>query len=74
MYDFVKIHAIFNATVCLGFYPNFNSFIYNEDVKDFHNIHGKYWQHYLMKKEEAKQRIVVGVSCLLIICEKVLLI
>ncbi|CAO1407693.1 unnamed protein product [Diamesa hyperborea] len=68
MYNFVKIQAIFNATVWLGLYPEFSSFIYNEDVKDVHNIHEKYWemkQHNLMKMNEPKERIVVGFNILL---------
>lgn len=44
MFAAEKICAIFNATVLLGFYPEFNSFIFNENVKDFQNVHGKYWE------------------------------
>ena len=44
MFAAEKIYAIFNATLLLGYYPEFNSFIFNENVQDFQNVHGKYWQ------------------------------
>lgn len=64
MYDLVKIQAIFITTVLLGYYPEFNAFIYSEDVKEVHNIHGKYWETNEVKKVNypSPSVIKIGVS------------
>ncbi|CAO1385894.1 unnamed protein product [Diamesa serratosioi] len=64
MYNLVKIQALFNATILLGHYPEFNSFMFNEDLKDVQNIHGKYWEtkyHNLSQNENLMEKIVVGI-------------
>lgn len=63
MFNAVKFQALFNATLMLGLYPNFNSFIFNEDVKEIQNVHNKLWE---FKKEAIIKNnndpIIVGVS------------
>lgn len=63
MFNFVKIQALFNATLMMGYYPNFNSFTFNEDVNEVQNVHNKHWE---FKKEtivkNSNDTIVVGVS------------
>ncbi|CAO1417813.1 unnamed protein product [Diamesa hyperborea] len=44
MFTAEKISALFNATILLGHYPQFYSFIFNENVKDFQNVPGKFWE------------------------------
>ncbi|CAO1377374.1 unnamed protein product [Diamesa tonsa] len=44
MFTAEKISALFNATILLGHYPQFYSFIFNENVKDFQNVPGKLWE------------------------------
>lgn len=68
MYNIVKIQTIFNATLLLGSYPEFQSYVFNEDVKDVQNIHGHYWetkQNNLFKAQDVK--IVVGVRSFILI-------
>ena len=47
----------------MGLYPNFNSFIFNEDLKEIQNVHNKQWE---FKKESNinnnNDSIFVGVS------------
>ena len=49
--------------VVMGLYPNFNSFIFNEDVKEVQNLHNKQWE--FKKKSNINNNndsIFVGVS------------
>ena len=67
MFAAEKIYAIFNATLLLGYYPEFNSFIFNENVQDFQNVHGKYWQlreYNLTTIKSDNKLFVAGVSVL----------
>ena len=63
MFNTVKFQALFNATLVMGLYPNFNSFIFNEDVKEVQNLHNKQWE--FKKKSNINNNndsIFVGVS------------
>ncbi|CAO1407718.1 unnamed protein product [Diamesa hyperborea] len=44
MFDPVKIQAMLHTCMMLQNVSHYHSFIYNEDVKDVQNLHGKYWE------------------------------
>ena len=44
MFDSGKIQIMLHTSLMLQTIPNYNYFIYNEDVKDLQNLHGKYWE------------------------------
>ena len=44
MFDSVKIQVMLQTSLMLQNIPNYNNFIYNEDVKDLQNLYGKYWE------------------------------
>lgn len=44
MFNSDKIEALFSALLMLGKYSDFKTFVFNEDLKDIANIHGKHWE------------------------------
>ena len=44
MFQFAKIQAFLNTSILLQNVPIDFTFIYNEDVIDVQNLHGRYWE------------------------------
>ena len=44
MFDTGKIQVMLQTSLVLQNVSNFITFMYNEDVEDLQNLHGKYWE------------------------------
>ncbi|CAO1407685.1 unnamed protein product [Diamesa hyperborea] len=65
MFDSVKIQVMLQTYMLLQNLPNYNNiFIYNEDVKDVQNLHGKNWEtkEVQISNYQAASAIKVGFS------------
>ena len=44
MFSSVKIEALFRTLLMLGKNSDFKTFVFNEDVENIANVHGKHWE------------------------------